>query len=123
MSDTHELEGRFWSKFGPLLFGQARKPATADEWIAAGRQLKGAIDLEALAARLETAANKPVAAAQRPQARRNTAQDGDVYFNGDGVACCPTHERPLKEGRYGFYCPAKDPNGKNGYCDFRAKGI
>jgi hypothetical protein len=123
MSDTHELEGRFWAKFGGVLFGQARKPQTADEWIQAGKQLRGLSDLEALAQRLETAANKPVAAAQRPQARRNTSQDGDVFYNGEGVACCPMHEKPLKEGRWGWYCSSKDPNGKNGYCDVRVKEV
>jgi hypothetical protein len=47
----------------------------------------------------------------------------DPVYQPDGTACCPVHLRPLKEGRYGLYCTAKDdgPDNKNGYCSFTAK--
>lgn len=37
----------------------------------------------------------------------------------DGTPICPTHRKPLREGSYGLHCTAKDPAGKNGYCDLK----
>lgn len=114
-----QLALHFWSSFGPLLFGADRAPQTEAEWIAAGKQLRGLVQLDQLATRLEQAAAQP----QRPAGRaaQRHPETGSVYYNDAGDACCPQHERPLKEGRYGLYCSAKDPNGKNGYCNFRMK--
>lgn len=37
-------------------------------------------------------------------------------YNGDGVPLCPRHKKPLKEGQWGLYCPAKDESTERGYC-------
>lgn len=116
----HELETRFWAAFGGILHGTAGKPQTDAEWIAAGKQLRGLVDLDSLAQRFTAAANQP---AQPSTTRKRTQQAGSINYNSDGDPCCPIHDRPLKEGRYGFYCSAKDPNGKNGYCDFKVKEV
>jgi hypothetical protein len=113
---------RFWTTFGPILFGAPRAPQTDQEWIAAGKQLRALTQLDQLAQRLENATPSH----QRPAARISQQRHelaGSVYYNDAGEACCPQHERPLKEGRYGYYCSAKDPNGKNGYCTFKAKEV
>lgn len=43
----------------------------------------------------------------------------EPLYQPDGTPCCPTHKKPLREGAYGLHCTAKDPEGKNGYCDLR----
>lgn len=50
-----ECETRFWSKYGPRLYGAARKPTTAQEWIDAATTLRGCLRLDDLAERLEAA--------------------------------------------------------------------
>lgn len=40
-------------------------------------------------------------------------------YTDDGTPTCPTHGKPLREGSYGLHCTAKDPSGRNGYCDLR----
>ena len=37
-------------------------------------------------------------------------------YNGSGEPCCPKHHKPLREGQYGLYCPAKDDTTERGYC-------
>jgi ERF superfamily len=37
--------------------------------------------------------------------------------SGDAADQCPKHHRDWKLGTYGYYCSAKDPDGRNGYCD------
>lgn len=80
-----------------------------------------AVRLEQLGAvvkRLEAAGLTPAAQggthAPRPKAPRV-----EPFYDGDGTACCPKHQKPLKQGQYGPYCSAKDPEGKNGYCGLR----
>lgn len=45
-------------------------------------------------------------------------------YSDDGTPCCPWHRKPLREGRYGLYCPSKaegeQANGK-GYCCYSFK--
>jgi hypothetical protein len=114
------IQDTFWQQFGPVLFGQPREPQTDQEWVAAGKQLRGLVQLDQLATRLEQAATQP---AQRPQARKQHDLAGSVYYDGEGRACCPQHEKPLKEGKFGYFCSAKDPQGKNGYCTFTIKHL
>lgn len=137
-----QLANHFWSTFGPLLFGADRAPETEAEWIAAGKQLRALTQLDALAQRLEQAtADHPFC--DTPMHGRNSTGSastqsgqvyhkkgdqrhdlaGSVYYNDAGEACCPQHERPLKEGRWGYYCSAKDERGKNGYCTFKIKEV
>lgn len=116
---TQECESRFWVRYGPYLFGQSRRPQTAQEWLDAARQIRGLQTLDELAERLETAAT----ASQKLQQRQRVAQAGDIHYNKAGEPCCPIHERPLKQGKFGYFCSAKDERGKNGYCDFRAKDV
>jgi hypothetical protein len=57
-----------------------------------------------------TSAPKAATARQKPQ---------EPAYSDDGEPCCPKHKRPLREGKFGLYCPAKDESGKNGYCEYR----
>jgi hypothetical protein len=48
----------------------------------------------------------------------------EPWYQPDGTACCPWHQRPLKEGRYGLYCPSKaegEQANDKGYCVFAVK--
>jgi hypothetical protein len=76
-------------------------------------QLQAAIDRLA-AAGLTPAC--PTAALAAPQRAKRSVEP---IYQPDGTPCCPTHQKPLREGRYGLHCTAKDPEGKNGYCDLR----
>lgn len=44
-------------------------------------------------------------------------------YDGNGDPICPVHRKPLAEGRYGMYCPAKAKAGEEqndkGYCAIR----
>jgi hypothetical protein len=71
-------------------------------------------DLPAYLERLAAAGITPAGAA--PQKRRQAVEP---IYQPDGTPCCPKHERPLREGQYGLHCTAKDPEGKNGYCDLK----
>lgn len=50
-----ECESRFWSRYGPRLYGQARKPQTAQEWHDAAVMTRGLLRLDEVAERLERA--------------------------------------------------------------------
>lgn len=47
----------------------------------------------------------------------------EPVYTPDGAPCCPVHHKPLAEGRYGLYCPAKarpgDEQNDKGYCALR----
>jgi hypothetical protein len=118
-----ECEQRFWTRYGAYLFGESRKPQTSDEWLNVGKQLRGLQHFDELAQRLENAIKAAPQPAQRPQARQKTGEEGAIYYDGEGRACCPIHERPLKEGRWGWYCSAKDDTKPNGYCNFKTKDV
>lgn len=38
------------------------------------------------------------------------------FYDDQGTACCPKHRKPLKQGQWGLYCPAKDDSTERGYC-------
>lgn len=40
-------------------------------------------------------------------------------YNDAGEACCPKHNRVLKQGQYGLYCSAKDDTTERGYCSLK----
>ena len=120
MADTNELQQRFWQAFGGLLHGQPREPRTVQEWIDAGTRLKALTQLDALATRLEAVTKQPTAT---PQTRQRAPERDSIYYDAQGQACCPVHEKPLKQGKFGWFCSCKDPNGRNGYCDYRAKEV
>jgi hypothetical protein len=45
----------------------------------------------------------------------------EALYQPDGTPCCPWHQRPLKEGRYGLYCASKaegEHANDKGYCIF-----
>ncbi len=44
------------------------------------------------------------------------AQKVEPEYNGAGEACCPKHKKPLREGKFGLFCPAKDDSTERGYC-------
>lgn len=59
----------------------------------------------------------PTASPASPQ--RAPRAKVEPKYNHAGDPCCPVHHKPLKEGQYGLYCSAKDPEGKNGYCSLK----
>lgn len=40
-------------------------------------------------------------------------------YNDAGDPCCPKHRKPLREGKYGLFCPAKDDSTERGYCTLK----
>jgi hypothetical protein len=54
-----------------------------------------------------------------PRAKRKTKIE--PVYNGAGDPCCPAHQRPLKEGQHGLFCPARAKAGEEqndkGYCN------
>jgi hypothetical protein len=63
-----------------------------------------ATDLAALIAKLKAIGAQPPA--------QTTAPKTDPHI-------CPTHQKPLKRGRWGFYCPRTDDQGR--YCTYTVK--
>lgn len=59
-------------------------------------------------------------AAAAPSARPQARPKVEPVYKPDGTPCCPVHHKPLSEGRYGLYCPAKAQAGEEqndkGYC-------
>jgi hypothetical protein len=51
------------------------------------------------------------------------AERVEPVYQPDGTPCCPVHRKPLSEGRYGLYCPAKAKPGEEqndkGYCNLK----
>ena len=43
----------------------------------------------------------------------------------NGIPICPIHDKAMKDGKYGYFCTAKedDPQlaNKNGYCSYKVK--
>jgi hypothetical protein len=60
-----------------------------------------------------------VAAAAAPP--RKAVRRLEPAYNDAGEACCPKHNRALKEGQYGLYCSAKDESTDRGYCNLKFK--
>jgi hypothetical protein len=86
-------------------------------------------DLSRLVARLgELGLEAPPAPASAPQTNGSARSEGKPAelrqrpaYDGNGDACCPIHDRPLKEGKFGLFCPAKaePPIGSDrGYCRY-----
>jgi hypothetical protein len=65
-----------------------------------------------------TPAQPSTSAGQQKPAKPRQERVEPIYL-ASGEACCPTHKKPLKEGQYGLFCTAKDPEGKNGYCSLK----
>jgi len=135
IQDATEAERRFYVRYGwqlvERLLGDTgpatpTKPTTIDEWISVAERVRDVLALStgpgltAIATRLEAAVARLEAA---PARTGGSASKVEPFYNGDGQACCPTHKRVLKEGRYSLYCSAKDdsPAGKNGYCAYSWK--
>lgn len=78
----------------------------------------GLVDLVAAHRAAPLASASPAAAA--PQAHKAPAAPAQPFYRPDGTACCPTHNKPLLEGQWGRYCPAKaaagEPATPKGYC-------
>jgi hypothetical protein len=75
------------------------------------------------AAPVPNGGNTPVPSPQR-QARTQRPALPEPWYKPDGTPCCPWHQRPLKEGRYGLYCPSKaegEQANDKGYCIFSLK--
>lgn len=55
--------------------------------------------------------------------RKQARPKVEPVYKPDGTACCPVHKRPLVEGNYGLYCPARAAEGEEsndkGYCALR----
>lgn len=78
----------------------------------------------AVAERLRALGIEPVIAPPAPQKPAQRAQQAaEPWYNDAGEACCPWHKKPLRDGRYGLYCPSRaegDQANDKGYCTFRA---
>ena len=48
--------------------------------------------------------------------RQKAAQRVTPEYSSAGEPCCPRHKKPLKEGKFGLYCSAKDDSTERGYC-------
>ena len=48
--------------------------------------------------------------------RQKPAQRVTPEYSSAGEACCPKHKKPLREGKFGLFCPAKDDATERGYC-------
>jgi hypothetical protein len=73
--------------------------------------------LDAITRRLASLGAEPVGRAAPPATEKKPrAERVEPIYNGDGDACCPKHKKPLKDGKWGLYCPAKDDSTERGYC-------
>lgn len=83
--------------------------------------------LHAVVSRLRVLGAEPVSA---PQSAPTPATNGkpkvervEPLYKPDGTACCPTHMKPLQEGRYGLFCPSRakgdEPANDKGYCNLK----
>lgn len=63
---------------------------------------------------------KPAPVAQQArkpaQQQRKPAERVEPEYNSAGEPLCPVHHKPLKQGQWGLYCPAKDDSTPRGYC-------
>ena len=58
----------------------------------------------------------PAATPIAPSGTKPKAQRVAPEYDAGGEACCPKHRKPLREGKYGLFCPAKDDSTERGYC-------
>lgn len=50
------------------------------------------------------------------RARKPRTERVQPSYNDAGDPCCPKHRKPLREGKFGLFCPAKDDTTEHGYC-------
>lgn len=84
--------------------------------------------LPLLVERLKANGVEPLPVASAPQRPAQRPQQGaelpEPWYNDAGDACCPWHRKPLREGRYGQYCPSRaegDQANDKGYCRFSVR--
>ena len=65
------------------------------------------------------ASSKPAQAAPAPAQQRKPAERVEPAYKPDGTPCCPIHHKPLKQGQWGLFCPAKDDSTPRGYCSLK----
>ena len=53
------------------------------------------------------------------QQQRQRAERVEPEYNSAGDPLCPKHHKPLKNGQWGLFCPAKDDSTARGYCAIR----
>ena len=95
--------------------GELNGLAVTVEFTAAISSIPAAIErLKAIGLSAAQRSLTPTAAPAAPQ-HTKTAKVAPEY-NDAGDACCPKHHKPLREGQYGLYCPAKDNTTERGYC-------
>lgn len=61
----------------------------------------------------------PAAAPSTPSGAKPKAQRVTPEYDASGEPCCPKHKKPLREGKFGLFCPAKDDSTERGYCALR----
>ena len=65
------------------------------------------------------AANRPSSSAQASPAagqQRKGAKRVEPEYSPAGDALCPKHHTPLRDGKFGRYCPSRDDSSERGYC-------
>ena len=70
--------------------------------------------LELVATHRATPAAPSASSGAKPKAQRVTPE-----YDAGGVACCPKHKKPLREGKFGLFCPTKDDSTERGYCTLK----
>jgi hypothetical protein len=66
----------------------------------------------------------PAERGNTPAARPRRPALPEPHYADDGSPCCPWHRKPLKEGRYGLFCPSRaegEQANEKGYCTFTVK--
>src|SRR5262249_38684855 len=77
--------------------------------------------LKRIAAKLAALGIEPTAPHAAPlNGDKKSTKKVQPAYDGDGQPICPVHRKPLTEGRYGLYCPARTKDGEQantkGYC-------
>ena len=65
------------------------------------------------------AASRPSSGAQASPAAgqpRKASKRVEPEYSPAGDALCPKHHTPLRDGKFGRYCPSRDDSSERGYC-------
>jgi hypothetical protein len=97
--------------------------ATLDGWPVDVQIAIAPARLGAALARLAELGYTPRLAAAPAPAEKAARPKADPVYRPDGTPCCPAHQKPLAEGRFGLYCTAKAKDGEladaKGYCGLK----
>lgn len=136
--------GSTWAAVQGFIGSNASKPTTIEGWIAVAESVRDQIRIIETAAdeesplfplkpnndmaRLVTAFERIATALEKLSERPAPAVPAsakpklEATFGPDGIPICPKHNRRMRESDFGgWFCTAKDDEGKNGRCGFKVK--